>query len=73
MKRLWIVLWLVMLFAFVCVAQSEVTILDQSGRLVTFSQPVETIVSIHGIGTYYVYSLGGGDRLTMAYYVGAKT
>lgn len=60
-------------FAVACSAQSDVTILDQSGRQVAISQPIDTIVSIHGIGTYYVYSLGGGDRLTLAYYVGVKT
>jgi len=73
MNRIWITTAMVALLAFACIAQSEITILDQTGQLVTIPQPVETIVSVHGIGTYYVYTLGGGDRLVVAYYIGVKT
>jgi len=72
MTKFWIVAALLFLCAFPGLAQSETTVIDQSGRSVTIPLPVETIVSVHGIGTYYVYALGAGDRLTIAYYVGVK-
>jgi len=72
MTKLWIALPFVLLCAFAGLAQSETTVLDQSGQSVAISLPVETIVSVHGIGTYYVYALGAGNRLTIAYYVGLK-
>lgn len=48
-------------------------VVDMSGYAITFEPPIELITSVHGIGTYYVYTLGGGDQLTTAYYVGVKT
>jgi len=72
MNRIWITAVIVSLLTFAGVAQSEITIIDQSGHTVTIAQPIETIVSVHGIGTYYVYTLGGGDRLVIAYYIGVK-
>ena len=73
MTKFWIVAALVFLFSFSGLAQSEITVVDQSGRSVTIPLPVETIASVHGIGTYYVYALGAGDRLTVAYYVGVRS
>ncbi len=73
MNRILITAAIVSLLTFTGTAQSEITVLDQSGHSVTIPQPIETIVSVHGIGTYYVYTLGGGDRLVIAYYVGVKT
>jgi iron complex transport system substrate-binding protein len=51
----------------------SVTIVDTAGRTVSVPQPVERIVSTYGIGTYYVYALGAGDRLVAAWYVGVKS
>lgn len=51
----------------------EITVLDQTGVSHTISLPVRTLISVHGIGTYYVYALGGGDRLAVAYYVGLRS
>jgi len=73
MTKLWIAISLVFLFTLAGFGQSETTVLDQSGRSVTIPLPVETIVSVHGIGTYYIYTLGAGDRLAIAYYIGVKT
>ena len=73
MNRTWITIALIWCLAVVGIAQSEITIIDQTGHSVTISQPIGTIVSVHGIGTYYVYTLGGGDRLVIAYYIGVKT
>ncbi len=69
MNRIWIAAAIVALLASVGIAQSDVTIVDQNGYTVTIPQPIETIVSVHGIGTYYVYTLGAGDRLAIAYYI----
>jgi iron complex transport system substrate-binding protein len=73
MTKVGIVVALLFLSSFASLAQSETTVIDQSGRSVTIPLPVETIVSVHGIGTYYVYALGAGDRLAIAYYIGVKT
>lgn len=73
MTKLWIAVPLVLLCTFAGMSQTETTVTDQSGRSITIPLPVETIVSVHGIGTYYVYALGAGDRLTIAYYVGLKS
>lgn len=72
MSKLWIAIPLVFLCAFTVMSQAETTITDQSGRPVVIPLPIETIVSVHGIGTYYVYALGAGDRLAIAYYIGVK-
>jgi len=49
----------------------EVT--DQMDQTVAVSTPVERIVSVYGMGTYYLYALGASDRLVRAWYVGVKT
>lgn len=50
-----------------------VTVTDSAGRIVAVDQPVEHIASAYGIGTFYVYALGAGDRLVAAWYVGLKS
>jgi iron complex transport system substrate-binding protein len=50
----------------------SVSVVDTTGRSVDVPQPVERIASAYGIGTYYVYALGAGDRLVAAWYVGVK-
>jgi iron complex transport system substrate-binding protein len=50
-------------------AQDIVRVVDQAGRIIDVSQPVERIVSAYGIATYYVYALGAGDRIVNAWYV----
>ena len=72
MTKLWIVVALLFLCTFPGLAQSETTVTDQSGRSITIPLPVEAIVSVHGLGTYYVYALGAGDRLAIAYYIGVR-
>lgn len=49
-----------------------IVVIDQTGNPVTVVQPVERIVSVDGIGTYYVYALGAGDRLVAGWYLGVK-
>jgi iron complex transport system substrate-binding protein len=78
MNRVWIALTISCCLALAVSAQSEtaasqITIHDQAGYVVTFTPPVEAITSVHGIGTYYVYTLGYGELLTRAYYVGVKS
>lgn len=72
MNKIWIAAVIVSLFAFAGIAQSEVTILDQTGHSMTIPQPIEKLASVYGIGTFYVYALGAADRLVTAYYVGLK-
>ena len=50
----------------------SVVVVDQTGTPVTVERPVDRIVSIDGIGTYYVYALGAGERLVAAWYIGVK-
>lgn len=66
------VLLMVGLFSFGGFAQ-PITVTDQAGMTLTFELPVRTLVSIHGIGTYYVYALGAGSQLAVAYYVGLRS
>ncbi|MFC2077900.1 ABC transporter substrate-binding protein [Candidatus Bipolaricaulota bacterium] len=54
-------------------AAEAVTVVDQTGRVVTLSGPVERIASIYGLGTYYLYALGVQDRLVAGGYVGVKS
>lgn len=61
------------LLMWTCVAQSTVTVVDSTGAEVTVSQPVESLASVYGIGTYYTYALGAGDRLALAYFIGLKS
>ena len=53
-------------------ANSNVQVVDQTGRTVRIPQPVTRIVSAYGISTYYVYALGAGDRIVNAWYVQIK-
>ena len=72
MNRIWIAVVIVFLLAFDGIAKSDITVLDQTGQTVTIPQPVERLASVYGIGTFYVYALGAGDRLVTAFYVGVK-
>jgi iron complex transport system substrate-binding protein len=49
-----------------------VEVVDQAGETVQVPQPVRRIVSAYGVATYYVYTVGAGDRLVAANYVGVK-
>ena len=53
--------------------QTDVEIVDQTGRTVRVGQPVERLVSVYGMGTYFVYALGASDRLVRAWYIGLKS
>jgi iron complex transport system substrate-binding protein len=44
-----------------------------TGRAVLIPQPVERVECVYGIGTFYVYALGAGDRLVAAWYAGVKS
>ncbi len=68
----WLVATLVVALALAAAAQT-VTVTDTTGHAVTVEQPVERIASAYGIGTYYVYALGAGDRLVAAWFVGVKS
>ncbi len=46
---------------------------DASGVEIAIEAPVERVVSIYGIGTYYFYALGQGDRVIQGGYIGVKT
>jgi iron complex transport system substrate-binding protein len=52
---------------------ARIEIIDQSGATVAVDQPIDSLISVHGIGTYYVYALGAGSRLQLAYYVGLRS
>lgn len=52
---------------------SEVTVTDQSGQVVTIPQPVRRVVSAYGVSTYFVYPVGGEDRLVAATYLGIRS
>jgi iron complex transport system substrate-binding protein len=49
-----------------------VEVVDQGGVSVRVPQPVRRIVSAYGVATYYIYSVGAGERLVAAAYVGVK-
>jgi len=68
----WVVVALVVALAALASAET-VTVVDSTGRTVDVPQPVEHIASAYGIGTYYVYALGAGDRLVAAWYVAVKS
>ena len=53
-------------------AENEIGLVDQTGRSVVVSQPVERVASVYGSGTYFLYALGVGDRLVAAWYTGVK-
>ncbi|MCD4685021.1 MAG: ABC transporter substrate-binding protein, partial [Anaerolineae bacterium] len=50
----------------------SVTVTDQGGVSVTVPQPVRGIVSAYGVATYYVYTVGAGDTLLAASYIGVR-
>jgi len=64
-----VVLLLVAASVFAFATETDVQVVDQSGRLVSIPQPVTRIVSAYGISTYYVYALGAGERIVNAWYV----
>lgn len=72
MKKILVSVLIVSLLTVSVIAQSEITITDQTGRTMTIPQPVERLASVYGIGTFFVYALGAGDRLVTAYYVGIR-
>jgi len=48
-------------------------IIDQTGAVVLVELPVERVVSVYGMGTYYLYALGAEDLLVGGGYVGVKS
>lgn len=48
-------------------------VVDQLGNVVEIPESLSRVASVYGIGTFYVYALGEGERLTVAWYVGIKT
>jgi iron complex transport system substrate-binding protein len=57
----------------VAVQANAVEVVDQTGATVRIDEPVERIVSVYGIGTYFLYALGVADRMVGAAYVGVKS
>jgi len=49
-----------------------VTLTDQAGKILKIEQPVRRVISSHGPTTAIVYSVGAGDRLVAASYLGAR-
>lgn len=49
-----------------------IQVTDQAGNLVTINQPVRRVISAYGPSTALVYSVGAGDRLVSASYLGAR-
>lgn len=49
-----------------------VEVVDQAGETVQLAQPVRTVISAYGVSTYYVYTVGAGDRLAAASYIGVR-
>jgi iron complex transport system substrate-binding protein len=54
-------------------ASEVVELIDQTGAVVRIDGPVDRIVSVYGIGTYYLYALGAADGLVGGGYVGVKS
>ena len=54
-------------------AAEGLELVDQAGSSTWIEQPVERIVSVYGMGTYYLYALGAQDRLVGGGYVGVKS
>ena len=48
----------------------SVEVVDQAGVTVTVPQPVRRIISAYSMATYYAYTLGAGDQLAAATYLG---
>lgn len=51
---------------------ATVEVVDQGGVTVSVPQPVRRIAAAYGVATYYVYTVGEGDRLVAAAYVGLR-
>jgi iron complex transport system substrate-binding protein len=51
---------------------ATVTLTDQAGNAVEILQPVRRVISAHGPTTFLVYSVGAGDQLVAASYLGAR-
>ena len=49
------------------------TVVDQLGNAVEVPESISRLASVYGIGTFYVYALGQGDRIVAGWYVGIKT
>lgn len=73
MNRIRIAVLVALLLAVAANAQTGSTIVDQAGYSVTVPKSIASIASVYGVGTYFVYSLGAGPRLTTAYYIGLKS
>jgi len=75
MRRTGIVaLVLIGLFGSIFAVRAEgLEIVDQAGSSVWVEQPVERVVSVYGMGTYYLYALGAEDLLVGGGYVGVKS
>ncbi|NOX44196.1 MAG: ABC transporter substrate-binding protein [Caldiserica bacterium] len=58
--------------AFGAIAAGTATVVDQAGREVVISQPVQRVVSLYGVATMYLYALGVQERLVLGTYVGLK-
>ncbi len=58
--------------AFSAIAAGTITVVDQAGREVAISLPVERVVSLYGVATMYLYALGVEDRLVLGTYVGLR-
>ncbi len=73
MKRITFAALAVLLLAFAAATQAATTIVDQAGYDVSVPASIESITSVYGVGTYFVYSLGAGNQLITAYYIGLKS
>lgn len=51
---------------------ATITLNDQAGNSVEIAQPVRRVISSHGPSTALIYSVGAGDRLVSASYLGAR-
>jgi len=51
---------------------ASISLTDQTGNTLDISQPVERIISTYGPATSFIYSVGGGNRLVSASYLGAR-
>lgn len=72
MKALAFFLVLSILFPQAAVPKGDVRVVDQAGREVAVSLPVERVVSLHGVATLYLYALGVHDKLVLGTYVGLR-
>jgi len=54
MNRIWIAAVTVSLLTFAGIAQSDITVLDQTGQTVTIPQPVERLASVYGLSLIHI-------------------